>query len=206
MQHSPIPRVSRLAIKMATISFAAFGLLACVGEAKIESEEVAVEPHAVTPVLPKAATAPAKAVAPAPDVKASAKQEAPDPAKKAEEAPRKQKDAKAGELSVKRFTVTQKVEDREPLALNDPPRVGEPVMAFVELANSSVDETEVVVTFEHPDGDKVGFVELGVPGESRRYRTWGQTRNIKKPGTWTAVVSTKDGVELARQEFPVSAS
>jgi hypothetical protein len=82
---------------------------------------------------------------------------------------------------VSRLVIASDVKEREPIELTDA-KVEEPVVAFVELKNASDQDSGVVVTFEHADGKKVGFVELTVPGKSSRYRTWARTRNIKTPG------------------------
>lgn len=105
---------------------------------------------------------------------------------------------------VKRLVIASQVEDREPKPLLNG-RAREPVTAFVELANESKEDAEIIVTFEHESGQKVGFIELAIPPESPRYRTWGRTRNIQKPGKWTAIVSSKSGKELAREDFDVLA-
>ncbi len=49
----------------------------------------------------------------------------------------------------------------------------------------------------------VGHVQLSVPGGAQRFRTWGNTRMIRDPGHWVAVVSTVEGVELGRAPFEV---
>ncbi len=103
---------------------------------------------------------------------------------------------------VQRLVVARDVKDREPVDAGGM-TVSEPVVAFLEMKHLGSDEAALVVTFEHEGGKKVGFIELSVPGESPRFRTWGRTRNIKDSGSWVAVVTTKDGVELARQEFTV---
>lgn len=107
---------------------------------------------------------------------------------------------------VKRLVLATDVENREPLALDGAAQLGEPLVAFVEAVHPGAAPATVVVTFEHSSGQKVGFVELEVPGESPRYRTWARTRNIKKPGEWQAVVRLEDGSELARQSFTVAGS
>ncbi len=104
---------------------------------------------------------------------------------------------------VKRLVIASDIQEREPVELTDA-KIEEPVVAFVELKNPEDAEMGVVVTFEHEGGQKVGFVELSVPGNSSRYRTWARTRNIKKPGEWTAVVKSKSGEELARKSFQVA--
>lgn len=104
---------------------------------------------------------------------------------------------------VSRLIIASDIKEREPVELTDA-KVDEPVVAFLELKNAEEEELGVVVTFEHADGNKVGFVELSVPGKSPRYRTWARTRNIKTPGEWTAIVTSKSGEELARKTFQVA--
>jgi hypothetical protein len=111
-----------------------------------------------------------------------------------------------GALEVKRLTVTTEIKDREPVAANTFTLGEDLVLAFVELKNSADVDQKVVITFEREGAKKVGFVELTIPGNQQRWRTWGQTRNIKAPGEWTAVVSTEDGTELSRASFQVSAA
>ena len=104
---------------------------------------------------------------------------------------------------VSRLVIASDIKEREPVELTDA-KIEEPVVAFVELKNSEEEEMGVVVTFEHAGGTKVGFVELTVPGNSPRFRTWARTRNIKTPGEWTAIVTSKSGEELARKTFQVA--
>jgi hypothetical protein len=62
----------------------------------------------------------------------------------------------------------------------------------------------VRVMFQNQDTKAtVGHVKLTVPGAAERFRTWGNTRMIRDPGRWEAVVSTVDGVELGRASFEV---
>lgn len=110
--------------------------------------------------------------------------------------------AAPGELVVQRLVVASRVESREPTPL-ERGKASEPVVAFLEMKNLAEDEAGVLVTFEHESGKKVGFIELGVPGNSPRYRTWGRTHNIRDAGKWTAIVSSRNGKELAREDFEV---
>jgi hypothetical protein len=107
-------------------------------------------------------------------------------------------------LKVKRFVVTRKIEDREPVAGDDFKLGGGPVYAFVELENSGSAPRSVRLLFENQDTKAtVGHVKLTVPGAQQHYRTWGNTRLIRDPGRWVAVVSTVYGVELGRASFDV---
>jgi hypothetical protein len=75
--------------------------------------------------------------------------------------------------------------------------------AVMELANPSTAST-VRVRFE-PEGEverSVGFVRLAVPS-SPRYRTWACTERLRTTGTWSAVVETVGGLEIAREVFTV---
>ena len=107
-------------------------------------------------------------------------------------------------LSVKRFVVASAVENREPVKV-ETVGLGElPLFAFAELANGG-DVEKITITFEH-DGstDSVGHVELPVPAETQRWRTWGKTNLIAKPGRWSAVLRDESGKELARTPFEVT--
>ena len=107
-------------------------------------------------------------------------------------------------LTLKRVVVTHKIENREPTAGDEFTLGSSPVYAFVELANSSRDARSIRVMFRNEDTKAtVGHVKLTVPGAAERFRTWGNTRQIRDPGHWVAVVSTLDGIELGRAPFEV---
>ena len=109
--------------------------------------------------------------------------------------------ATAATLKVQRLVITRGVEAREPLP-SEPLVLGAPVFAFLELENEGDAQRSVVLTFER-DTASVGHVQLAVPPSSPRWRTWGKTALIREAGTWTAVVRTVEGDELARQAFEV---
>ncbi len=115
--------------------------------------------------------------------------------------------APGAELVVKRFIVTSGVEGREPLA--DSQNIvanGKPVYAFAELKNSGGAEQEVSVIFERKGSNqRVGYAALKVPANVPRHRTWANTRYIREPGTWEAVLTSASGAELARTSFDVAA-
>ncbi len=119
--------------------------------------------------------------------------------------PRVQANLKKGlaALRIKRLVVTQAVEDREPVEVTDVVDAETPIIAFLEVASGAVEEQQVVVTFEHEEGHSVGLVNLSVPGNKPRWRTWGRTYNIKQDGRWTAVVRDSRGEELGRTKFTV---
>ena len=108
-------------------------------------------------------------------------------------------------LAVRRLVVGTGVENREAVGHASEYEIapGQRFCAVVEMANEG-DTRQVRVRFE-PDGDarrSVGFVRLAVPS-TQRYRTWGCTERVQAPGTWSAVVETVDGRELARDVFTV---
>ncbi len=106
-------------------------------------------------------------------------------------------------LSVTRLVVTDRIEDREPVEADQFTTRGAQVYAFVELSNSDSEDHKIEIVFEHESGQKVGFVQLPVPKDKRRWRTWGKTQQIKKSGRWVATVRTEEGTELMRQAFVV---
>jgi hypothetical protein len=107
-------------------------------------------------------------------------------------------------LKLKRFVVTRKIHNREPAPGAEFTLGSAPVYAFVEFENAGHDARSVRVMFQHQDTKAtVGHVKLTVPATSERFRTWGNTRLIRDPGHWVAVVSTVDGVELGRAPFEV---
>ena len=108
-------------------------------------------------------------------------------------------------MSVKRLVVARGVLGREP---KDPGTAFwkgdfDRLYAFVEVANPQKQESHIVVTFVPPAGKAAkGNVSLAV-GASPRWRTWATSRAVDEKGTWTAVVSTDDGRELAREPFEI---
>ena len=107
---------------------------------------------------------------------------------------------------MKRFVVASEVDNREPVTVESVELGQLPLFAFAELANSG-GRDQVVITFEREgSSDSVGHVELVVPGVTQRWRTWGKTNLISKPGRWSAVLRDTSGKELARTPFEVVAS
>jgi len=107
-------------------------------------------------------------------------------------------------LTLKRFVVTKKIENREPVAGTDFQLGSAPVYAFVELENSGASAQKIRVLFQNEETKAtVGHARLSVPASQSRFRTWGNTRMIREPGHWVAIVSTSDGVELGRAPFEV---
>ena len=138
---------------------------------------------------PEPAAAPSQALAAAP---------------RAELAPAPKSASPAQGLTVKRFVVASEIENREPVTLESVELGQLPLFAFAELANAG-GRDQVVITFEREgSSETVGHVELSVPAEMRRWRTWGKTNLITKPGRWSAVLRDQSGKELARTPFEVT--
>jgi hypothetical protein len=115
---------------------------------------------------------------------------------------------RASSLQVKRFVVTTRVQDREPVVSNGPLLAdGSAIYAFAELANALGDSENVRITFERKGGaERVGNVTLPIPAQVSRHRTWATTRFIRAPGVWDAVLWSESGTELGRTSFEVAAS
>jgi hypothetical protein len=215
MSGSESPRwvaVSALGAAMFAVGFSYAGV-ACsnahdvsVAEAARSAETPSVVPApasslgSVTTVINAAAPA-ASAVSAAPA--ASAVSAAPSAALRSATSDAKLAESDGG-LRLKRVVVTHKIENREPTAGDDFTLGSAPVYAFVELENSGSTPRAIHVMFENEDTKAtVGHVKLTVPGSQPRYRTWGNTRLIRDPVHWVAVVSTSEGVELGRAPFEV---
>ena len=110
--------------------------------------------------------------------------------------------AGAAPPGVKRLSVASSIVNREPVVAEQI-RTAEPVYAFLELTNESDEADQVRVVFEHESGTQVGFVDLEVPANKARWRTWAQTERIASAGQWAAVVLSTNGTELGRAQFVV---
>lgn len=193
------------AIAISVLSLAAsVAALACSPERDQTSEPV-------TRVITGSAAPPAPlAPPPAPAVAATQPPAQDRPAVLSAVAPKSSepvKGAAAAGLVVKRFVVAAGVDQREPLA-RDQAFVadGKPVYAFAELSNPSGEEQEVSVIFERKGSNqRVGYATLKVPASVPRHRTWANTRYIREPGAWEAVLVSASGAELARASFDVVA-
>ena len=114
------------------------------------------------------------------------------------------KELEPAELKVRRLVVASGVENREPIGASETFEAGDDrVYAFVELANRSSHDGGIVLVFEK-GSTRAGMVELDVPGDVGRWRTWGYTRGLRQPGTWNVVVREQSsGKELARTTIEV---
>ena len=112
--------------------------------------------------------------------------------------------ASAEGVTLRRFALTRRIEDREPVAPSarftaSPDRL----YAFVEAANTADEDRELVVSFFGPGSRHTGVVTLTVPADAPRWRTWAYTAHANEAGAWTAEVRTKDGALVGRQRFEI---
>lgn len=112
-----------------------------------------------------------------------------------------------GGLTLRRFALSRSIENREPI---DPafafPNEEAPLFAFVDVANATDEERSVRVIFESPTGEQMGLIDLDIPDNAPRWRTWALSRMITEPGQWEAVVETDEGELLGRISFEIEAS
>lgn len=108
-------------------------------------------------------------------------------------------------VSVRRMMLARTIEDREPVAPTTEFRASsDRLYAFFDIRNETEDEATFLVTFDGPDGRSAGHVELSVPADVGRWRTWAYTRNATEPGEWVAQLHDVDGNLLASQAFIIS--
>jgi hypothetical protein len=192
--------VSALAAAMFAVGFS-FTSVACSNARDVSVAEAARAAESVSVPAPAASLGSiAKIVNAAPSASAAPHADA----SGAEKADKVEIGAGSDGLTLKRFVVTRKIESREPVAGDDFSVGRAPVYAFVELENTARTARSVHVMFQNQDTKAtVGHVKLTVPATAERFRTWGNTRLIRDPGHWVAVVSTASGVELGRASFEV---
>lgn len=192
-EHRSTVWTARGALALATLALGVSTWGAGCRERRTETEKAA-PPSVSTVTVPKP-TEPSSAIVP---VSTARQLPAEAPVQKAKAAP-----VAAEALRVKRLVLTHAIEKREPAPATELSLGSGPIMAFLELGNASDREETVEVSFER--GDKsVGHVKLSVPAQTKRWRTWGQSRNVREAGEWQAVVRSSSGVELARASFTVS--
>jgi hypothetical protein len=110
----------------------------------------------------------------------------------------------ASGLRLRRLVLGRGVEAREPVETGVLfPAEERPLYAFVDVANETDEDRQLRVIFERPDGQSVGLVELTVPPNVPRWRTWALSRMVTQPGDWIAHVETEEGDVLGRLEFTV---
>lgn len=116
-------------------------------------------------------------------------------------APQASRRVAENDFGVRRLIVARGIEDREPLgAASRFESNNDRLYAFVEAVNEG-DAGQLVVVFENEEGDEVGNINLEIPANVPRWRTWAWSQRVREPGRWTAVIRTSDGTELARERF-----
>ncbi|MEM6962535.1 MAG: DUF2914 domain-containing protein [Myxococcota bacterium] len=107
-------------------------------------------------------------------------------------------------LKLTRLSIATSIEEREPVGASSEFQANpERLFAFLQVRNDRTEDVRVVVTFEHSSGLVTGNATLTVPPDQPRWRTWASSRNIRRTGTWTAVVKTEDGSTLGTLPFQV---
>ena len=107
-------------------------------------------------------------------------------------------------LSLRRAAMTRGVENREPTDATELfVSSDERLYAHMAVRNTSDDTRFLYVTFERPDGTTTGHVELEIPANVYRWRTWAYTRHAQMPGEWTTVVRDADDHLVAEIPFTV---
>lgn len=187
-----------------SVTFAAC-VLACKGvqptpEPAVETRRETVTSLALEPGAPEPGNAGTAVPAPsAPSPHAAASGPAPTPPATAPKADNQTQVSP----ELRRLVVSASIKDKEPVP-TAVLKVNDPVIAFLELANSTDASTYVQVVFQHESGREVGFVQLDVPATKSRWRTWAQTAMIKQAGKWTAIVRDASGSELGQHGFFVN--
>lgn len=107
-------------------------------------------------------------------------------------------------LSIQRLVTASAVERREPVAVSSVfGHHDERVYAFVDVSNESGEDKALLVHFIGPDGQVSGGIELRIPADSPRWRTWAYTRNATKPGLWRVEIRSEDGTLIGALPFEV---
>ena len=105
-------------------------------------------------------------------------------------------------VSLRRLVVARGIEDREPVEHGVGFAAQErPMYAFLDVQNRTDEDRLLQVTFEDEAGTAVGHVELDIPAEAPRWRTWMRSRMVTTPGRWNAIVRDGSGELLGRVAF-----
>jgi len=112
-------------------------------------------------------------------------------------------EASAG-LRIERLVTATGVDEREPLAPSA--FFGQHdarIYAFIEASNESRDDETLTVHFIGPEGQVSGGIELRIPAEAPRWRTWAFTEHAKEPGLWRVEVRSSGGALVGALPFEV---
>jgi len=108
------------------------------------------------------------------------------------------------DVTLRRMALSRTIEAREPVDAGDVfGASSDRLYAFFDIRNGSEEEQTFTVTFEGPAGRSTGHVELTVPAEVPRWRTWAWTRNATEPGDWVAEIRSADGTLLGSHDFTI---
>jgi len=107
-------------------------------------------------------------------------------------------------ITIQRLMTAPAVEHREPVAASSVfGGQDETVYAFVDVSNESEEEKTLLVHFIGPQEQVGGGIELRIPPDVPRWRTWAYTKHAKKPGLWRVEIRGVDGTLLGALPFEV---
>ena len=117
------------------------------------------------------------------------------------------REAAASDIEVRRIIATTGIEGREPVEASEPFDLEElenngRVYGFFDIRNESSDDAHLNVVFISPTGRAHGQVELTVPANARRWRTWAYTRALSA-GQWDIELRAADGTVVGETRFEV---
>ena len=108
-------------------------------------------------------------------------------------------------LAIRRLITAPDVEGREPIA---PSSVfahdADKIYVFLDVRNDSENHETMTVFFIGPSGQVHGGVELDVPPQALRWRTWAYTRRADEVGLWRVEVRGEAGALLGSLDFEVA--
>ncbi|MEM7435721.1 MAG: DUF2914 domain-containing protein [Myxococcota bacterium] len=107
-------------------------------------------------------------------------------------------------LVVQRLMTAPSIEAREPVAPTSFFVHEEKVVAFLDVANASEADKTLTVFFIAPSGKATGGVELSIPANKPRWRTWAYTEHTDEVGLWRVEVRSESGSLVAAVPFEVS--
>ena len=108
-------------------------------------------------------------------------------------------------IAIRWLITASNIEGREPVGASpvfadDEERV----YAFLELSNESSEARTVKVFFMSPSGKVRGGVELELPANAPRWRTWAYTRFADELGLWRVEVRSSAGALLGSLPFEIA--
>ena len=109
-----------------------------------------------------------------------------------------------GGLVIQRMRTALTIENREPAAaVSTFGYHDERVYAFVEVTNENESDANLTVHFVGPGGQVTGGIELRIPANAPRWRTWAYTKHAKEPGLWRVEIRNEQGSLLGALPFEV---